>query len=170
MLEATLNELAEFPERLHRMYRAVPSTHRNWAPASWEGVPSEQFTALEQICHVRDIEIDGYHVRLQRMLETESPHLESIDSYDVAKQKRYVDEDAEAVFAAIRAARERTLQLIRPLGERELARTGEFEGYGALTVKSLIHYLCSHDQQHLSGLQWLLGKIDADQRARARIG
>jgi hypothetical protein len=28
-----------------------------------------------------------------------------------------------------------------------------------------VHYLCSHDQQHLSGLQWLLGKIDV---ARAR--
>jgi hypothetical protein len=169
MLEATLNELAEFPGRLQRMYRAVPSTHRNWAPESWDGVPSEQFTAIEQICHVRDIEIDGYHERLRRMLETESPLLESIDSYVVAKQKRYGEEDAEAVFAAIRAARERTLQIIRPLGERELARTGEFEGYGTLTVKSLIHYLCSHDQQHLSGLQWLLGKIDVDRQSRERI-
>jgi hypothetical protein len=24
-----------------------------------------------------------------------------------------------------------------------------------------VHYLCSHDQQHLAGLQWLLGKIEA---------
>jgi hypothetical protein len=36
-----------------------------------------------------------------------------------------------------------------------------FEGYGPLTMRSLIHYLCSHDQQHLAGLQWLAGKIDA---------
>jgi hypothetical protein len=169
MLEATLNELAEFPARLQRMYHAVPPTHRNWAPASWDGVPSEQFTALEQICHVRDIEIDGYHVRLQRMLETESPRLESIDSYEVAEQKRYGKEDPQGVLVAIRAAREHTLQMIRPLNEAQLARTGEFEGYGTLTVKSLIHYLCSHDQQHLSGLQWLLGKIDADQRIGARF-
>jgi hypothetical protein len=70
------------------------------------------------------------------------------------------------VFAAIRAAREETLHLIRPLSDRQLARTGEFEGYGTLTVKSLIHYLCSHDQQHLSGLQWLLGKIEAETSRR----
>jgi hypothetical protein len=36
-----------------------------------------------------------------------------------------------------------------------------FEGYGRVTLRGLVHYLCSHDQQHLSGLQWLLGKIDA---------
>jgi hypothetical protein len=24
-----------------------------------------------------------------------------------------------------------------------------------------VHYLCSHDQQHLAGLQWLLGRIEA---------
>jgi hypothetical protein len=166
MLEATLDELTQFPARMHRMYAAVPTSHRNWSPASWDGIPSEQFTALEQICHVRDIEIDGYHVRLRRMLETDSPLLESIDSYEVAKQRLYAEEDAERVFAAIRAAREETLRIIRPLSEAQLARTGEFEGYGTLTVKSLIHYLCSHDQQHLSGLQWLLGKIDAETSRR----
>ena len=28
-------------------------------------------------------------------------------------------------------------------------------------IGSLAHYLCSHDQQHLAGLQWLLGKLAA---------
>jgi hypothetical protein len=32
-------------------------------------------------------------------------------------------------------------------------------------LRALVHYLCSHDQQHLAGLQWLLGKVDA-----ARVG
>jgi len=38
------------------------------------------------------------------------------------------------------------------------ARTGVLEGYGPLTLRSLVHYLCSHDQQHLAGLQWLLAR------------
>jgi hypothetical protein len=42
-----------------------------------------------------------------------------------------------------------------------LARRAEFEHYGPVTLRGLIHYLCSHDQQHLAGLQWLLGKIGA---------
>lgn len=43
-------------------------------------------------------------------------------------------------------------------------RTAVFEGYGPLSLRSLVHYLCSHDQQYLAGLQWLLGKIEASRR------
>jgi hypothetical protein len=31
----------------------------------------------------------------------------------------------------------------------------------AVTVRGLVHNLCSHDQQHLAGLQWLLARIAA---------
>jgi hypothetical protein len=30
-------------------------------------------------------------------------------------------------------------------------------------LRGLVHLLCSHDQQHLAGLHWLLAKIDAEQ-------
>jgi hypothetical protein len=32
---------------------------------------------------------------------------------------------------------------------------------GPLTLRSLVYHLCRPDQQHLGGLQWLLGKIAA---------
>jgi len=160
MLGVTLNDLAEFPERLARTYWAIPQTHRNWTPASWEGIPSERFSALGQLCHVRDIEVDGYHVRLQRMLEEQSPDLESLDGYELARQRAYENADPAEVLQAITAARARTLAIIRPLSDEQLGRTGHFEGH-ELTVKGLLHLLCSHDQQHLAGLHWLLSRIDA---------
>ena len=70
------------------------------------------------------------------------------------------------MLATIRSARTETLATIAGLTPQELSRTGEFGSYGTLTLRALIHYLCSHDQQHLAGLQWLLGKIDT---ARARL-
>jgi hypothetical protein len=69
------------------------------------------------------------------------------------------------VLAAFRAARAQTLATIAGLSEAQWARTAVFEGYGPLTLRSLVHYLCSHDQQHLAGLQWLLGKADASRLA-----
>jgi hypothetical protein len=65
------------------------------------------------------------------------------------------------VLAEFRIARAQTMEIISQLSDEQLARPAVFEGYGPLTMRSLIHYLCSHDQQHLAGLQWLLGKIDA---------
>jgi hypothetical protein len=159
MHTATLLALRSFPQQLEGFFELIPGEYVQWAPASWDGIPSEEFTAIEQICHVRDIETDGYHVRFARMLEEENPTLESIDGYALATQRRYAEADPAEVFSAIRAARRKTLELLEDLSESQLNRSGFFEGYGRVTVRSLIYYLCSHDQQHLAGMQWLLGQI-----------
>lgn len=164
MLTATLSAMSLFPQQLEQCFAAVPKEYLAWAPKSWEGIPSETFTALEQICHVRDIEIDGYQVRFRRMLEESAPVLASIDSYELARQRQYHAADPRKALAEFRAARIRTLESLRDLSEEQLARTGSFEGYGPVTLKALIHYLSSHDQQHLSGMQWLLGKIASQRR------
>ncbi|MEO8019249.1 MAG: DinB family protein [Pseudomonadota bacterium] len=156
----TLATLEAFPRELEKHYAAFPSEFVNWAPPSWDGVPSEAFTAIEQICHVRDIEIEGYQVRFRRTLAEHSPLLAAIDSEAVTRERGYASASAAEVFASFRAARTQTLSLLRALDDAQLKRTAVFEGYGPVTLRGLIHYLCSHDQQHLSGLQWLLGKIE----------
>jgi hypothetical protein len=161
MNPTTLSALAAFPSQLAAHYAAIPDAFRHWAPSSWEGVPSEAFTAIEQLCHVRDIEIEGYHVRFRRTLEERNPTLASIDSEPLAIARAYGMADAAKVLAEFKAARAQTMEIISSLSDAQLARTALFEGYGPLTMRSLIHYLCSHDQQHLAGLQWLAGKIDA---------
>ncbi|WPC06229.1 DinB family protein [Pseudomonas benzenivorans] len=161
MTSATVLALSAFPEQLERFFLAVPEPHQHWAPASWEGIPSESFTAIEQICHVRDIEVEGYHARFRRMLEEDTPYLESIDGYALARQRRYSEAAPEVVFEDIRAARCKTLERLQGLSDLQWARTGYLEGYGRLTVIGLVHYLCSHDQQHLAGLQWLLGRMQS---------
>ncbi|UTW06969.1 DinB family protein [Pseudomonas benzenivorans] len=157
----TLNALAAFPDQLEAYYGAIPAEFKQWSPASWEGVPSEPFTAIEQVCHVYDIEVEGYHVRFQRTLEELNPVLLSVDGEALARERAYAEANVDEVFAAFRVARAKTMTLIAGLSPEQFARTADFEGYGPLSLRSLVHYLCSHDQQHLAGLQWLLGKIEA---------
>lgn len=163
----TLSALEAFPSQLDAHYAAIPAAFKHWAPPSWDGVPSEPLTAIEQVCHVRDIEIEGYHVRFHRTLAEANPKLDSIDTEALVKERSYGTSSAEAALAAFREARSKTVALIAGLSPEELARTAEFEGYGHVCLQSLVHYLCSHDQQHLAGLQWLLGKIEAA-RVQAR--
>ena len=161
MNATTLQALAAFPDQLEAHYALIPMEFKHWAPPSWDGVPSEPFTAQEQICHVRDIETLGYHVRIARTLQEPNPLLVSIDSEAMAVARNYAGADAAQALAEFRQARAVTLNMLSGLTAEQLGRRAEFEGYGPLTLKSLVHYLCSHDQQHLAGLQWLLGKIDA---------
>ena len=157
----TLRALADFPDQLEAHFAAFAPEFVHWTPPSWDGVPSEALTALEQLCHVRDIEVDGYHVRIRRTLSEPTPTLASIDTDALVRERAYARDEPARVLAAFRAARAQTLEMIAGLSDAQLARAAVFEGYGPLTLRSLVHYLCSHDQQHLAGLQWLLGKADA---------
>jgi hypothetical protein len=156
-----ISALEAFPQQLAAHYELIPAVFKNWAPASWDGVPSEPLTAIEQVCHVRDIEIDGYGIRFRRTLSESNPTLGSIDTEALAKERAYGNSDAAAALTDFRAARLKTLELIKGLKPEQFERTAVFEGYGPVSMRSLVHYLCSHDQQHLAGLQWLLGKIEA---------
>ncbi|MDX5371677.1 MAG: DinB family protein [Pseudomonadaceae bacterium] len=157
----TLRALEAFPDQLQAYFAAFPAACRDWRPASWEGIPSEPFSAIEQLCHVRDIEVEGYQLRIRRILEEDNPLLLSLDGEAMARERRYAEAEPETVLAEFRRARRETLALLGALDEAQLRRPARFEGYGELTLRSLVHYLCSHDQQHLAGLQWLLGKLAA---------
>jgi hypothetical protein len=154
-----IESLSSMPQQFERAFRLVPRSRLNWKPESWDGIPGETFSALEQACHLRDIEVDGYHLRIRRMLEESDPTLPSIDSYELARERRYAEADAAQVIAAFGVARGATISMLTRVRSEHLERTGTFEGYGRLTLRGLIHYLCSHDQQHLACMQWLLGKM-----------
>jgi len=55
--------LSVMPDDLVRALRQVPTGRLRWKPDVWDGSPGETFSALEHVCHVRDIEKVGYHVR-----------------------------------------------------------------------------------------------------------
>jgi hypothetical protein len=161
LLGVTISALKTFPDQLEQFFQAIPKEYLQWTPASWEGIPSEKFTILEQLCHVRDIELEGYQVRFRRLLEEVDPTLISVDGYALVSRYRYAEADPAEVLRQIQSARSRTVEMISNLNESQLNRTGFFEDYGTVTLKGLIHYLCSHDQQHLAGMQWLLGQIES---------
>jgi hypothetical protein len=75
----------------------------HWRPDSWEGIPSERLTAIEQVCHVRDIEIDGYHMRFRRTLTEDRPVLPDIAGESLAEERQYSQSVAADVFASFKA-------------------------------------------------------------------
>ncbi len=131
---------------------------RNWRPASWEGVPSERFSAIEQLCHVRDIEREGYHIRIRRTLNEEEPVLEDILGEPLAIKRNYSHADFKEVIDDFSVARAETLRIVGALEGAQLRRVAIFEGQPT-TLEGLLHFLCSHDNQHLAGLHWLLGRM-----------
>jgi hypothetical protein len=156
-LANTLQSLRALPSALQACLTDIPADALDWRPASWDGIPSEMLTIRQQICHLRDIEIDGYIQRFESLLREVDPFLPSIDGYVLVESRRYDQTEVGTAFAAFADGRARTMKLLDAITASDLARRGTFEGYGPVTLQGLIHFLCSHDQQHLAGIQWLLG-------------
>jgi hypothetical protein len=156
-LRVTTDALASFPERLERLFASIPGSLQRWAPPSWEGIPSERLTAVEQVCHVRDVEVQGYRVRFQRTLVETAPVLPDLPGEIMARELQYATQDPLAALREFAVARAATVETIRGLSDVELRRIAIFEGRRT-TLAGLVHFLGSHDYQHLSGLEWLLAK------------
>ena len=164
-IDWTLQALRAFPATLALAIDDVPRDALDWRPASWDGIPSESLTIRQQLCHLRDIEADGYLVRFQRLLAEPDPVLESIDTYALVESRSYDRSGVGQSLEDFTGARAKTMRLLGAVKPSDLSRRGEFEGYGPVTLLGMIHNLCSHDQQHLAGIQWLLGRYAASDRA-----
>jgi hypothetical protein len=160
MTDLTISALTAFPDRLAECFAMFPTAAHNWRPNSWDGIPSERLTAIEQICHVRDIETDGYHVRIARILTENEPVLKDIAGEPLAVDRQYFLADPQRVLADFRIVRVKTIESISGLSEEQWQRIGIFEGTPT-SLRGLMHFLCSHDNQHLAGLHWLRGKMHA---------
>ncbi|WP_119305193.1 DinB family protein [Dongia deserti] len=154
-----LSQLAAMPDEIAGLISQVPAERLAWVPPTWEGIPGERFTALSQACHLRDIEIDGYHVRFGRTLREDRPDLVSIDSYELARERNYEADNADAAIAAFRGARRETIAMLSMTREADWDRTATFAEYGEVSLRGLAHILRSHDLQHLACLHWLLAKM-----------
>ena len=154
-----LDELLSMPEDFEVAFQKLPMELRHWAPKSWHGIPGEKFSALEQACHLRDIEIDGYHDRFTRTLQEECPSLASLDGYALARERQYSTLDSIEVIDCFRRSRTQTVKFLKGLSDADLNRRAIYGAYGEVSLNGLIHLLRSHDLQHLACMHWLFARI-----------
>jgi len=145
--------LAAMPARLAEIAAEIPSVQ--WKTRASNG----GFSLTEHACHLRDIEIEAFRARLERMLAETSPALPDVDGAALARARDYHRQDlgkALAVFAAVRADLVNRLASLLPF-ERE--RAGVMEGVGEITIEGLVAKMLEHDGEHLSELKLLSGEL-----------
>lgn len=123
---------------------------------AWRSKPaSGAFSLLEHVCHLRDIDGDGYRVRLERMLGEECPSLPDIDGDALAKERDYQSQDLSAALGAFTAARWEIAARLAKLTPEERRRTGLMAGTKEITVEELVETMMAHDSAHLDELSEL---------------
>jgi hypothetical protein len=141
-----LAALAMMPARLAEIAAEVPAAR--WKTRTSNG----GFSLTEHACHLRDIEIEAFRVRLERMLAETSPALPDVDGAALARARDYHRQDLGKALAAFAAVRADMLQRLASLSPAERQRSGSMEGVGEITIEGLVAKMLEHDGEHLSEL------------------
>jgi len=144
--------LSRLPRSLERL-ASLPDARLRTRP------PGDYFSLLEQVCHLRDIEVEGYSRRLTLLLEQEHPELPDLDGAALAKARDYNSQDLMPALAAFTAARQANLARLKTLRESELARSGHLEKTGEVSVARLLELWTAHDAEHAREIEALLASL-----------
>ncbi len=156
-LHVLLAFLAETPEMVRRLTSALDAAGMRYKPS-----PTE-FSALEQVCHLRDIEREGYAVRLRSLLAEDEPALPDVDGAKLARERDYQGQDFAAALAAFAEARRENVAVIEGLTSAQLERAGLFAGVRRVTVADVLEMMREHDEAHRAELQELNAQISVRQ-------
>ena len=133
--------------------------------AMWKPTEKE-WSVLENVCHLKDIEQEGYTLRIEKLLRETQPFLADIDGDKLAEERSYHSQDFHQVLRAFARARQRNVQVIKDLTPDQLNRSGMFESVGTVTLGRLLLMMREHDESHLKDLSSLHVQI---RRARPQL-
>ncbi len=118
------------------------------------------FSLVEHACHLRDLEREGYLLRVKRLLAEERPVLEGFAGDRIAGERGYLAQDAAAASRDFAGARAELVRVVRGLGVTDLAREGEFAGR-AVTLADVVAMAAGHDGEHRAEMDRLLEELGA---------
>lgn len=109
--------------------------------------PGGTFSLVEQACHLRDLEREGYLVRVRRILDEETPALAGFDGDAVARERDYPAQDPREAARDFAAARAELLALLASVDPSRAARTALFDAR-RITLAGLVAMIEEHDRGH----------------------
>lgn len=151
---ALLNYLNQTPAKLAQLTQSL-------SPADLRLKNSDdEFSALENLCHLRDLELQGYTPRIKRILDEAEPALADFDGARVAAESDYNSQPAELALQIFATARRANVEALRSLTDAQLERSGSLEGVGKITLKRLADLMREHDEGHLEDLRVLQQQLE----------
>ncbi len=140
--------LAATPQALKAAIRGLPKKVLVFTPAPGK------WSILEILCHMRDMERDGYLARYRRILSEDEPRLPDLNGDALSIERDYRNAKAPEVVREWLSLRRENLQMLRKAGRAQWARAGVHETAGRLTMEDLIRrHAVGNDEAHLGQIE-----------------
>jgi hypothetical protein len=155
------NEWAQAIERIGAMPAFLDAAIHEAGDEYLGARPSrDEFSLTEHACHLRDLEREGYLLRVRRILSEDAPELEGFDGTAVAKSRDYPAQDPHAAARDFASARGELLALLATLEPGSFQREARFGGR-RITLADLVTLIDAHDGEHRAEIERLLDDVEA---------
>jgi hypothetical protein len=147
-------------DQLESMPAIVRDAATKISPQNYSRSPAKgDFSLVEHACHLRDLEREGYLVRIRRVLEEERPLLADFDGGKIAAERNYRAQDLDSAICDFEQCRSKAIGILRGLPDSQLDRCGEFAGVRTITLRDLVGMMIEHDSSHRHEIAALLAEI-----------
>jgi len=150
--------LEETPAVFRKLAQGLADKDLRWKPTG------DQFSFVENACHLRDIELEGYGARISKLLNENHPQLADVDGSRLARERDYNSQPFDAALDEFARARAENVRAIKNLSAEQLNRSGMLEGVGHITLGKLFLLMREHDEAHRKELMKLREQMAAERR------
>lgn len=119
------------------------------------------FSLVEQACHLRDLEREGYLLRIERILREDTPRLADFDGAKVAEERNYIAQDFRAAADDFHRGRSKAVSILRGVSDQQLNRPAEFGALGIINLRCVVDMMLEHDAGHRREIEEFLAEIRA---------
>jgi hypothetical protein len=160
-LGGTVESLDYVVQRAEEIARGLNDEQATWKPSP------ARFSVRETLWHLRDIDVEGFLPRLERVLNEDRPFLPDVDGARLARERDYNGLDSFAAVEDMKHARRTAAQLLQSIDAAQISRPAELEDVGSITLGDLLDRWLQHDSEHLVDLEQLRHELEV---APARKG
>jgi hypothetical protein len=151
-----LGDLEAMPRFLETIASAFPGDKSRRRPVQ------EDFSFVENVWHLADLEREGFGVRIHRLLSETRPELPDFDGARIARERDYRARDLRAGLAEFSRARKDNLASLEGLTSEERARSGVQAGVGPITLAEIPAKMAEHDRSHRKDIEALRRLVERD--------
>ncbi|MEA2413554.1 MAG: hypothetical protein QOI58_211 [Thermoanaerobaculia bacterium] len=138
-----IDRLEETPNRIRALIEGRSEEELSFKSAS------DAFSLRENLLHLRDIDVEGYEVRIAGLLSDLLSEFPDIDGGALAVERDYNSQPVAPALEEFAASRARSIARLRAIDPTDLERTGRI-GMRAFTLELLLLEWTRHDSEHLA--------------------
>jgi hypothetical protein len=143
-----IDRLEQTPNRVRALIEGRSEEDLSFKPAP------DAFSLRESLLHLRDIDVEGYEIRIIRLLSERLPQFPEIDGAALARERNYNAQPVTPALEEFTASRVRSIARLRAMEPADLKRIGHI-GVRPVTLEMLLEQWIRHDSEHLAEMTHL---------------